>query len=78
MYHVNSSFIVFPQEGQDNLAAIRPSNRLVYVDNVPNTAVYLWSEKVKRGRSSKLHQNKLKNFKKSANSGQNRPSGLIQ
>lgn len=37
----------FPQEDQDNLAAIRPSNRLVNVDYVANTAVYLCSENSK-------------------------------
>jgi len=34
----------FPQEDQDNLAALRPSNRLVNVESVANTAVYLCSE----------------------------------
>lgn len=34
----------FPQEDQDNLAAIRPSNRLVDVESVANTAVYLCSD----------------------------------
>lgn len=37
----------FPQEDQDNLAAIRPSNRLVNVDYVANTAVYLCSDNSK-------------------------------
>ena len=34
----------FPQEDQDKLAAIRPSNRLVNVDSVANTVVYLCSD----------------------------------
>lgn len=34
----------FPQEDQDKLAAIRPSNRLVEVESVANTAVYLCSD----------------------------------
>lgn len=34
----------FPKEDQDALAAIRPSNRLVNVEGVANTVVYLCSE----------------------------------
>jgi NAD(P)-dependent dehydrogenase (short-subunit alcohol dehydrogenase family) len=36
--------LAFPQEDQDALAAIRPSNRLVDVESVANTAVYLCSD----------------------------------
>lgn len=37
----------FPQEDQDALAALRPSNRLVNVESVANTVVYMCSDDAK-------------------------------